>query len=398
MTDLNRRDFFLLAGAASLIQAAAAFPARANTTVAATRVTFSFGESRFPIIFAKEFATASAPIRQIEFFTPLFGAERKVVNPATPIIQGEQIHFRVPGEYYLNVNGDYLKVLVLDPSEGSKEALLRMFDFFVANNLYLGADDNAWYRERFTYLRSFFRSCEPMMLSCGPSHSVWREWVRDRLALPTRITTLTSARLSNGMVTYAAHNLPEVYLPELGKWVMFDLNSNFVPRWLDAMELCEVVHAKGKDEDDFTQDWHSYGLDLYAGVAARNANPAYLDDLRRQAGSGSAMPFEPALVTNDVTRDSLLIALRCYYGGPAYWGGDIGSVQPTGTEFLPGNVVYWGSLHENRLLELAAAEYARYMYRTEIRVVEPSRLRAMLTEGHCPQIEAALWKSRFPVA
>ena len=156
---------------------ATAFRARASTTVAATHVTSSFGESRFPIIFAKEFATASTRICRIEFFTPLFGAERNLVNPAKPIIKGEQIHFREPGEYYLKVNGDYLKVLVLDPSEGTKEALLRMFDFFVANNLYLGADDNAWYQERYIYLRSFFRSCEPMMLSCGPSHSVWREWV-----------------------------------------------------------------------------------------------------------------------------------------------------------------------------------------------------------------------------
>lgn len=237
-----------------------------------------------------------------------------------------------------------------------------------------------------------------MMLSCGPSHSVWREWVRDRLALPTRITTLTSARLSNGMVTYAAHNLPEVYVPELGKWVMFDLNSNFVPRWLDAMELCEVVHAKGKDEDDFTQDWHSYGLDLYAGVAARNANPLYLEDLRRQAGGSKGMPFEPAFVTNDVTRDSLIIALRCYYGGAAYWGSDIVSVQPTGTEFLPGNIVYWASLHENQLLKLAAIEYAKYMYRTEVKVLEPSQLRAQLDDGHRLQIQAALWKSRFPAA
>lgn len=395
MTDWNRRDLFLLAGAASLIQAASAFRARANTKVAATRVTFSFGESRYPIIFSKEFATASARIRHIEFFTPLFSAERKVVNPAMPVIKGERVHFREPGEYYLKVNDDHLKVLVLDPAEGTKEALLRMFDFFVANNLYLGADDNAWYQERNTYLRSFFRSCEPMMLSCGPSHCVWREWVRDRLALPTRITTFTSTRLANGMVTYAAHNLPEVYVPELGKWVMFDLNSNFVPRWLDAMEVCEVVHANGKDEDDVTQDWHSYGLDLYAGVVARNANPAYLDDLRRQAGLVN-VPFEPALVTNDVVRDSLLAALRCYYGGAAYWGGDIFSVQPSGTEFLAGNILYWASLHENQLLKLAAIEYAKYSYRLEIKIVEPSQLRAMLDEGHRRQIEAASWKPRFP--
>lgn len=398
MTDLNRRDLFLLAGAASLVQAASAFRARANTTVAATRVTFSFGESRYPVIFAKEFAMASTSIRQLDFFTPLFGAERKVVNPATPVVRGEQIHFREPGEYYLRVNGDYLKVLVLDPNEGAKEALLRMFDFFVANNLYLGADDNAWYADRRSYLRSFFRSCEPMMLSCGPSHSVWREWVSDRLALPTRITTFSSTRLTNGMVTYAAHNLPEVYVPELGKWVMFDLNSNFVPRWLDAMEVCAVVHAKGKDEDDYTQSWQSYGLDLYAGVVARNANSAYLDDLRRQAAWGNAMPFEPALVTNDVIRDSLMIALRCYYGGAAYWGGDIPSVQPTGTEFLPGSVLYWASLHESQLLELAALEYARYSYRLETKIVKPTQLRSMLDDGHRRVIEAGLWKSRFPVA
>jgi hypothetical protein len=396
MTELNRRDFFLLAGGASLLGATGA---RAKAAPASSsRLIFSFGESKYPILLTGECVTASGAIRRIDYFKPLFGGDRKVVNPAEPVVTNRRLTFNVPGEYYLHVNSlDFLKVLVIDPAEKITGGLLRLFDFFVANNLYLGASDNSWYTKRYRFLRRFFRSCDPMMLSCGPSHSVFREWVVDRFAVPTRIVTFSSTRLAGGMVVYATHNLPEVYVPELGKFVMLDVNSNFVPKWLDAMETAEIVHANGTDEDDPSQDWRNYGIDLYSSIEdVRYANAGFLPKLQQEVGSPD-VSFEPALIsTAPISRDRVP-ALRCFYGGAAYWGGDIAYVQPTGTEFLPGNNVLWASLQTNPLLIEAALTYQKFQ-KLECRIVDPDKLRLQLEAGHRSAIAAATWTSRFPLA
>jgi len=396
MADLNRRDFFLLAGGASLL-GAAAFRAKAAPALS-NRLIFSFGESKYPILLAGECVTASGAIRRIAYFKPLFGGDRKVVNPAEPKVTNRQLTFTEPGEYYLHINNiEFLKVLVIDPAEKMTGGLLRLFDFFVANNLYLGASDNSWYTKRYRFLRRFFRSCDPMMLSCGPSHSVFREWVVDRFAVPTRIVTFTSTRLSSGMVVYATHNLPEVYVPELGKFVMLDVNSNFVPKWLDAMETAAIVHSSGTDDDDFTQDWRDYGLDLYSGVEdVRYANADFLTGLRQELGSPD-VSFEPQLVSKAPIITDRVPALRCFYGGAGYWGGGLSYVQPTGTEFLPGNSVHWASIQTNPLLVEAALTYQRFN-KPEFEIVDPDKLRAQLEAGHRSSIAAAGWTSRFPLA
>jgi len=398
MSDLNRRDFFLAAGGVSLLAAAGAFRANAATRLGATRIAFSFGESRFPLVLAGESAKASERLRRVEFFMPLFGGERKVVNPAMPAIKGAEIRFDVPGEYYLLINKtEYLRVLALDPSEGTPKALLRMFDFFVANNLYSGVDDEVWYRDHSVFLRGFFRGCEPMMLSCGPSHQVFREWVRDRLALPTRIVTYVSARFRKGEVITASHNLPEVYLPELGKWVMLDLNSNLVPRWLDAMETSAAVKAKSNDEDEPLPDWQDFGIDLYSSVEnSRFVDEVSLTELRGLRGT-SSVPFEPQLVGEIPINLTRTLALRCFYGGAGYWGGEMRWAQPTGTEFLPGNKVLWASLLTNPVL-MKATEEMYTATKLEFEIVDPAKLRTMLDAGHHEQIAARAWRRRYPVA
>jgi hypothetical protein len=397
MSQLDRRDFFLLAGGASLLAAASrTMAAPIAAPMAVTRTTFSFGESRFPIVLAGESAKSSDRIRSLDFFMPLFGGERKVVNPALPEVTNNGMRFMVPGEYYLRINNsDYLKAVVLDPSEGTKGGLLRLFDFFVANNLYIGVDDYTWYTLRIGYMRTFFRGCEPMMLSCGPTHQVFREWVRDRFAVPTRIVTFATTRLLNGMVVYASHNLPEIYVPELGKFVMFDLNSNFVPKWLDAMEIAEVVHSKRTDDENPNEDWRDYGIDFHAGVEARPANMDYLATLRQRLGF-ERVAFEPELVATGIVNEDRASALRCFYGGAGYWGKNIQSVQPTGTEFLDGDVL-WASLQTNPLLVMATTTWMQ-ANQYPMQIVDPVRLREQLDNGHHEAIAAAAWRSRFPAA
>ncbi len=75
---------------------------------------FTFPDSQYPIIWAGQTINSAEPVTQIEFFNPLFGQERKRVNPVTPVISGDSMTFLLPGEYYLKVNGKYfLKAVVL---------------------------------------------------------------------------------------------------------------------------------------------------------------------------------------------------------------------------------------------------------------------------------------------
>ncbi|HYO75734.1 MAG TPA: twin-arginine translocation signal domain-containing protein, partial [Thermoanaerobaculia bacterium] len=216
-----------------------------------TRIKWDLHGESFPLFRPGQTATASERITKLEFFVPLFGAERKgLVNPKLPkVINARTIRFDEPGEYYLRVNGGagYLKAVVFAPDEGIPASLIRLFDFCVVNNLYLGAEDNVWYYRRADYLTEFFTAEQPMMLSCGPTHGVFRWLVRERFCLPARIMTAPGTYYHNGEVARLSHNVPEIYIPDYDKYVFMDLNFGMVPLWLDALELAEVAHATWGD-------------------------------------------------------------------------------------------------------------------------------------------------------
>lgn len=98
--------------------------------------------------------------------------------------------------------------------------------------LYSGADDHRWTpglsRQKFVW--NWFTSSDPAMLSCGPTHAIFRWLVEDRLGLPTRIVTLPASYIKYGVVVNDGHNVAEVYVPELKRFVLFDVNNAFVPK------------------------------------------------------------------------------------------------------------------------------------------------------------------------
>lgn len=359
-----------------------------------SRPTFHYPGVRFPLIFAGERIVSSAAVSSLSTFQPLFGASRSVVNPAEPTLKGARtLTFEKPGEYYLTLNDRPLKVLVFPQDETISSAVVRLFHFCVANSLYCGLEDNAWYKYRERFLDEFFASSTPMMLSCGPTHSVFRAMVAERFSLPTRIVNLSSAYYSGGQIARTTHNVPEVYLPDVGKFVLFDINSGYVARWLDAFDLTEAVRAKWRSTQSAADHWTSLGLDFVHDVDTRMPS-AFAEALIPKQTADARAAFTPAFVSDTpVDRTQML---RVFLTGPTYWGSNITWVQPTGTEFLPGDVLLAAYETDARLRQ-EVVEWET-SFKLKVDVVDPDDLRRRLALGARPALDRREWEQRFPAA
>ena len=193
----------------------------------AQTLTFRFPDSRYPILFSGTTVEASQPITSVRYFAPLFGKSRTVVNPAPIDIDGRQLTFREAGEYYLVVNdAHHLKAIVLDATEPISQGVTRIYDFNLANVAWCTADDRAWYEAADHFLEFFFYSPGPVGLLCGPAAEVFRRMVWDRFRLPSRVVTFPGTYYAGSEIRRATHNVPEVYLPDKRKFVLFDINNS----------------------------------------------------------------------------------------------------------------------------------------------------------------------------
>ncbi len=225
----------------------------------------SFGDSTYPVLFAGDTIRRWEDVQSLGFFSPLFGAERNVVNPATPVvIERRTIRFDEPGEYYLEINHErFLKVLILDPLEPISKGVLRIFDFLVANLLVSNGEQPVWDKLGLDrYIQRWVHSKDPGLLLCGPTDSMFRALVFERFRLPNRMVTLPGVYRRNRQIVKATHNVPEIYLPDIGKFVLFDLNNAFVVRWLNAIDLAYLIHSATDDSAYLTDDqWNALGLE-----------------------------------------------------------------------------------------------------------------------------------------
>lgn len=323
---------FIHHGAAAALGVCAAPLAAAPFVV--SRIDFSYGPYSLPILWAGDSITASEPVRHLETFCPIFAAERPVVSPAEPRVDGRRITFREPGEYYLRVNrsGD-VKVVVLDRAAGYLDAILRLFNFFSANNIYHGAHNSRYYGDRQQYVRDFFRSQEPMAIACGPTQQMFRRVVQDRFALPARACSgVGTFWRADGSLVRAWHNVPEIYIPELNKFLFMDLNSSVIPMWLDGSEVAEAMSQLPPQVPKEGETLASIkGVEFYRGPDTRA--------LRRGAAAEieAGAPLGPQLISDRVITDKQRAGgLRAWYSGAVYWGKLTTYVRPTGTEFLDG--------------------------------------------------------------
>jgi hypothetical protein len=343
---------------------------------------------RFPIIWEGDTLSASAPISTISFFQPRFGPERVAVNPERPrMVSPDLLRFDRPGEYYLILNRDsFAKVLVLAKSEPASSAVLRIFDFCVANHVFYPwkeSDDEEFYRDQGLYIDRLFSRKGDMWLSCTTTHTVLMRLVADALELPTRRPTFMGAFKWEGNISIDAHNPLEIYLPDKGKWVLFDVNLAFVPEWLSALETCEYFNRNSTPyHTGFIEEPALTSLDIHE--APRSFLPGVNSD--RPAYPYRLISTIPAVYTWP-------LHFRFFYGGVAYWG-DHKPQNEGGTDFLAGDAV-WASLEVDPCLEEAVRRHAR-QFGFEMTTVSPGTLESLLAEGHCQAIAQAGWRSKLP--
>ena len=248
-----------------------------------------FAELSYPILRAGDAIEFSTDVRIAGTFEPLFGPDRDAVHPAQPDVEGRCIRFDEPGEYYLRL-GDQgpLKVLVLGRGEPYSRSVVRVFGFCVANMLVSTSDDARLSADRRGYIAGWLHSESPAMLLCGPTYTVFAELVKEALGLPVRLVTFPGIYLSGEGPNKATHNVPEVYLPDLEKWVVFDVNNALLVEWLDAFELCRAVRDAAGGSIPLTEEqWRALDWRLHRAPPARRAV-----DWRVEAEA-----FDPALVS-----------------------------------------------------------------------------------------------------
>jgi len=362
--------------------------AAASAVVTVKHLRYSYPDTQFPIIWKGQSVTASSAVETIEFFQPLFGKERKRVNPILPSTSGSSITFPLSGEYYLKINGDYyLKVIVLDPAEPISAGVVRIFDFCVANMLYALQDEALFYGvDRNVFVKNWFESENPARLDCGPTQVVFTMLIKDRFSLPIRKVTFPGVFKWEGNRYYATHNLTEVYLPDKAKWVLFDVNYAFFVRWMNALELVQYLrdHSSSYDTGYFNYVPFSQ-LDVYPDVPR--------SFMARNQTDMTLKTFSPEQVSTIPTVYLWKEAFRFYYSGVAYWGNNVPWL-PTGTEFLSGDVVF-AQMHTNPELAQAAIDYEK-SYGLQVTVVTPAELAQALANGAQAEINLKAWERRLP--
>ena len=344
----------------------------------------TFPNGRYPVLWEGQEITVPGSMGALSFFSPVFGADRPVVNPTIPPVLGNRIVFSRAGEYYITIGGaTSYKVLVLSAGEPVSAAVGRLFDFWVANSVFAEQDDAAYYADQTGYLDRFFRSTSPMVVLCGPTHANFARVIAEALALPTRRPTFPGTFYWEGEIYYLTHNPIEVYLPDLDRWQLFDVNYAFTVTGMSAQDLSSFVRAHASPKDTGYTDAAAFRtLDIHTAPRAYLANDPSVGSSRLISGAPVTYAW----------RDTF----RFYYGGVAYWGGDAYFQMPHGTEFLPGTYV-WALLQTDPNLGSAARTWIE-SGGVPVTAVTPEMLAALLADGHRASILQEAWKTKIPPA
>ena len=340
---------------------------------------FDFGSCRYPLVYAGEAIHADDGLAITGTFEPLFGADRACVNPTRPsTLPDGGLTFTEPGEYYLRLEGDRaLKVLVLSRDELISEAVIRVFDFCAANLLPMTGNDAEWYEDADALISGWCQSDQPKMLLCGPTYGVFKRLIDERLGLPIRMVTFPGTYRVGKKIQKGTHNVAEVYLPDVGKWVLFDVNNAFVVRWKSALELSVLVKAASRESELLTVDqWQALQLPVHLGAPVTYRPVGAVTDSEQ---------FRDEFLSATKGRELWHLLSCLYMGGPAYRGS-----AGYGTEFLPA-AYNFASFHDDPELERAAVDWVR-TFDLEVAVFSGDEMARMLDEGHHELIADQHWR------
>jgi hypothetical protein len=325
-------------------------------------------------------------VKRIGFFTPWFGHYRKCVNPGKPKVSGRTISFRKAGEYYLRINeAQPVKVLVLPPGENISRSVLRIFDFYIANKSAMNRDETQYAADPSGVIARWFRNDEPMLLLCSSAHDFFGRIIKEVFALPTRRVLLPGTGRLGSEVYKVIHHALEVYLPDIGKWALFDVSNRFVVRWFDAFDIVDFVRNNEEDTPlgtGYVKESALASLDIYNG------------------GIVSFLPKEHDCIPADGDWSACLSKLpvayswinlfKLYHGGVAYFGADSHICEVE--ENNPWGKCIFASRHEDHELRDAAVEWMRENGFTPL-VLPQEELKVWLAEAFGAEIAEARWSA-----
>jgi hypothetical protein len=361
---------------------------------------FTPDDAQYPVLFAGQGVSVSSPVWSLGQFLPAFGGERQAVNPALPRLEGSRrIVFDLPGEYYLHVNdGQPLKVVVLDAREPISAGVVRIFDFSVANIVFCDGDDPDWALDQTRFVSEWFRQEAPAALLCGPTADVFQKLVYDRFRLPSRVASFPGFYRRDGTIYRSSHNVPEVYLPDIGRFVMFDVNNALLVRWLGAMDIAERINASLDERAILSSAaLRRLHLDIYPHApSVYKPVTFYCNPDKKPGFVANARLVTRVPVNRHWTEDEQgfcpggpCFIATWFYGGVAYF-----NAQWSGTAFLPGYT--YASLHRDPALTRAAVSATEQFGVKPVLVVSQAELRRELDRGFAAQIEARPWLARLP--
>ncbi len=262
----------------------------------------------------------------------------------------------------------------------------------VANLLFSASDDSRYYANKSTFIYNWMTGELPGRLTCGPTHDILMYLIKDRFWLPTRKVTFPGTFYWEGGVYKVTHNPLEVYLPDLEKWVLFDVNYAFFIKWKNAFEVVRLIRENSSPYDTGYFGNSIFLADIYADAPRSYLAKAFFD------GNWASVdaPFSMAEVTvypvSGLWRDEF----RFYYSGAAYWGGNVGWQMPHGTEFLQGDY-FLASKHTDKGLEEEAVSWIQRFGLT-VTSLNEDVLAGMLEEGFRREIGEQKWLARLPQA
>lgn len=336
-----------------------------------------FGDHMYPILYNQEYVAFDEELVSLNFFFPVFSPDRPRVNPEKPrsVVRNNRtfLYFDMPGEYYLDINNDKkLKVLVLDYNEEISSNVLRLFDFLVANLVVTQGNDKEFNEDGGQFAMDFFTSKEPKMLLCGPTLSFFEIILRERFNLPARDVTFTGVYMEEGRLNYSTHNVLEVFLPDKGKWVLFDVNNGFVVKWMDAFEITEQVRNASRSKTNITKaEFESIDFDVH-----------YLVDAKRTRDPSDARNiFYPDMITQQSVRDRWHDLSKVYLGGPGYWGGKRFTLNGLSSEYQ----LYLSRYHQDEFLLEAQVRW-QSNWDLKVRHVPPAELKQMLDDAYAEEV------------
>jgi hypothetical protein len=277
-------------------------------------------------------------------------------------------------------DGQVAKACVLSHQESWSRSVLRIFDFCVANTVRTNSRISEW-DDRAGLRETWLRQRGPLPLTSPDAGKLFTDLVKGTLGLPVRFVSLPGVTRENGKFERQSLFLPEIYLPDKGGYVLFDvLNGWYVP-WLDAAACARAISdLKRQSIEVNVASLSAAGLapEACTPEPRRLKTPVSLDDVSEGRLEN--------LLTDRTGREWSTFG-HIYGGGVAYYGAARG--KGLGTGFIAESYVF-GSLHDDATFDEEVTRWIGTWYE-DVTVVRLEELEERLVQGHAPSLQEANW-------